>query len=198
MNAVVGVLALQGAFAKHLKMMQSLGVHCVEVRTAEELNECDGLIIPGGESTTMAKLLSKGDLWDPLRQFSSVKPIFGTCAGMILMANEVVGDFDYPSLGLLDITVRRNAYGRQTESFSSQIAVDLGKGLVDSFHGIFIRAPRLETWGSKMDILAKWEEVPVLIRKGLHLGASFHPELTNDPMIHRYFLDIVLERVGVL
>ncbi|MCC5832552.1 MAG: pyridoxal 5'-phosphate synthase glutaminase subunit PdxT [Chlamydiales bacterium] len=169
----MGVLALQGAFSKHCEMLARLGVPSLEVRTPDQLAIVDGLIIPGGESTTMWRL---NDL--PLKEFN--RPIFGTCAGMILMAR----------LGLLDVTVERNAYGRQCASFSTELTLYLDK--LHTMRAIFIRAPRVtEIHSPDVRLLA---DTPVLIRQGDYLASSFHPELTNDPAIHHYFIQICKEK----
>lgn len=173
MDGKIGVLALQGAFAKHCEMLTTLGVSSIEVRTKEQLDQVDGLIIPGGESTTMWRL---NEL--PLANFD--RPIFGTCAGMILMAR----------LGLLDVTVERNAYGRQCASFSTDLTVYLDQPY--TLHAIFIRAPRVRAIHSpQVQLLA---DTPVLIRQGDFLASAFHPELTNDPLIHHYFVQICREK----
>ncbi len=173
MDGKIGVLALQGAFAKHREMLEALGVESIEVRTKEDLSQVEGLIIPGGESTAM---LSLNDL--PLADFK--KPIFGTCAGMILMAH----------LGFLAVTVSRNAYGRQSHSFSTDLRVNLDKPT--TVHAIFIRAPRIEAIHSPdVQVLS---DKPVIIRQGDYLATAFHPELTNDTAIHHYFVQICKEK----
>lgn len=186
----IGVLALQGAFAKHVAMLRGLGVEAVEVRTKEDLQKCEALIIPGGESTAIARLLARGGLNEPLADFTQKHPVFGTCAGLILMAKEIVSE-PPPLLHCLAVTVERNAYGRQTESFQADIDLQLEGNKSSSFPALFIRAPRIRKWGSEIEILAKYADEPVLVKQGNYLGATFHPELTHNSAIHAYFLKIV-------
>ena len=186
----IGVLALQGVFAAHLDVLTSLGVDGRPVRLPVDLEGLDGLILPGGESTTMSNLLHSFDLLEPLRDFISAgHPVFGTCAGMILLSDRILdGRPDQIALSSIDIVVRRNGYGRQVESFETDIVVD---GLDSPFHAVFIRAPRIEEVGPNVDVLARHEDVPVLVRRGPVMAASFHPELTSDDRIHRLFADMV-------
>lgn len=186
----IGVMALQGAFGKHLSALSSLGVSSTAVRTPEELRKCDGLIIPGGESTTMAKQMSYIGLWKSIKSFAETRPVFGTCAGLILMAKEVTEITPYAPLGLFDVTVSRNAYGRQSDSFSSDITIQLPMDIPTSQKAIFIRAPRIESWGEGVEVLATLHEKPILIQQGLHIGASFHPELAESLEIHKYFAEL--------
>jgi 5'-phosphate synthase pdxT subunit len=185
----IGVLALQGAFGKHLQMVKSLGVEAVEVRNAKDLERCDALIIPGGESTTIRHLLKEEKLMEKLAAFGQEHPVFGTCAGLILMAKEIVPKGKDTQLGWLDITVERNAFGRQVESFQTNIELKLGKP--DSFPALFIRAPRIRTCSPQVEILATLENEPVLVRQGHFLGATFHPELTNNSSIHLFFINTI-------
>ena len=188
MVSKVGVLALQGAFREHREVLDALGVEVVEVRTPGELSALDALILPGGESTTMSKLLDSSGVREPLgRLLADGLPVFGTCAGMILLAREVVdGRPDQQSFGAIDIAVRRNAYGRQRDSFETDLLVDgLGGG---PFPGVFIRAPRIETVGERVEVLARHDDVPVLVRQGAVVVASFHPELSGDLRLHEWFL----------
>ena len=191
----VGVLALQGDFAAHTAMLQGCGAQVVEVRDAEALAQVDGLLIPGGESTTMSRLLERYDLWQPLQDASAQGlPLFGTCAGMILMAQGIAGatrNFEQKSLGALDIDVARNAYGRQADSFEAGLEVPALQeaGLGDEpLRALFIRAPRLERVGSGVQVLAAHEGEPVAVRKGARLAAAFHPELMGDDRLHRLWL----------
>lgn len=186
----VGVLALQGAFAKHVAMLRSLDVNAIEVRNSKDLESCDALIIPGGESTTIMKQLQFAELTEPLRRFAAANPIFGTCAGLILMSHEVISDEMHP-FGLLEIAVERNAFGRQAESFSAEIDLFLNPSQKTSFRALFIRAPRIRTYGEAIKVLASYEGEPILVQQGKHLGATFHPELTEDPTIHAYFLSLL-------
>lgn len=177
-NCVIGVLALQGAFAKHQELLEKVGAASLQVRTPDELSLCDGLILPGGESTSMAFHIQEKGLLDPLKTFAKTFPLFGTCAGMILMAQEGI-------LSLLSITVARNAYGRQKDSFLAPLKTTLSP---DTLQVPFIRAPRITKIHSpEVHVLAEWEGSPVLVQQGKHLAASFHPELTNHYQIHQYF-----------
>jgi 5'-phosphate synthase pdxT subunit len=180
----VGVLALQGDFQAHRRALERAGAEAVEVRTAGELEGVEGLIIPGGESTTMMKLLEEEKLLDPLRDFGKRRPIFGTCAGAILMARGV-GNPPQPSLGLMDIEVERNAYGRQLDS---RIAHLNAQGMDGGLEAVFIRAPIIRRVGKDAKVLASYESDPVLVEQGRHLAATFHPELTDDARIHLMFL----------
>ena len=184
----VGVLALQGAFREHREVLDALGVEAVELRTPAELGALDALILPGGESTTMSKLLDSSGVRAPLAELlAKGMPVFGTCAGMILLAREVVdGRPDQESFGAIDVAVRRNAYGRQRDSFEAPLAmVGLSGG---QFPGVFIRAPRIEAVGEGVEVLASHEDVPVLARQGTVWIASFHPELSSDLRLHEWFL----------
>ena len=192
----IGILALQGDFQKHGSHLVRLGIQPYYIRTPQELESIDGLIIPGGESTVMAKLLVEFGLGAVLeRRIQSGMPLFGTCAGLILMASEVAGRSQY-TLNALDVTVERNSYGRQIESFESKIYSDLLGDI--PMDGVFIRAPRIVRIGSSVEVLASFENDPILVRQGPNLAASFHPELTNNLKIHALFLEIVANRVEVL
>ena len=186
----VGILALQGDFEAHAKALQRSGAEPVFIRSAEELKSIDGLVIPGGESTTMLKLLNFMDLKEPLLEFSGEKPVFGTCAGAILLAQEVRNPAQ-ESLGLMDIDVDRNAYGRQIDSRVANIHPDAdfqrraGAGDVEA---VFIRAPIIRRTGPDVRVLAQYEGDPVLVEQGRHLVATFHPELTQDSRVHKLFL----------
>jgi len=184
----VGVLALQGAFASHAAMLGEAGATPIEVRRAHELAEVDALVMPGGESTTMSMLLDIAELSEPLAgRLADGMPVFGTCAGMILLAVEVLdGRSDQRSMGAIDLDVRRNGYGRQVDSFETELAVE---GFDDAFHGVFIRSPVVERIGPDVEVLAEVEGRPVLCRQGNVLVASFHPELAGDVRIHRRFLE---------
>ncbi len=186
----IGVLALQGDFAKHAEVLRSLDVEVQEIRKPQDLETCQGLIIPGGESTVMLRQLDFIQMRDALLDFARQKPIFGTCAGLILMSKQVQ-DFSLQPLQLLDITVERNAFGRQVESFQAFISLEFTSGYSKTFPAFFIRAPRIKKWGKNIQILAMWEGEPILVRQGHHLASSFHPELTNDPYIHQYFIEMI-------
>lgn len=184
----IGVLALQGAFQKHIEKLIALGVDHQEVRSNSDLKACDGLIIPGGESTTMAKLLKEFEMLENLYDFAESRPLFGTCAGLILMAKDVLEDPITP-LGFLDIAIERNAYGRQVDSFEGLLQLSLPAKT--QVCGTFIRAPRIAHVEDSVRVLASWEGHPVLVQQGHHLGASFHPELSDNLTIHQHFLDLV-------
>ncbi len=185
-----GVLASQGAFAEHITVLKKLGVEAIPVRLPRQLAGLDGLIIPGGESTTISKLMKDYNLVSGIKQLAAEgRPIFGTCAGMILLAKEIPGSTLEP-LGLMDISVRRNAFGRQNESFETDLYIPiLGK---QPFHGIFIRAPLIESVNGTTEVLARLDNgTAVAARQGNYLVTAFHPELTNDLRFHRYFLDMI-------
>ncbi len=191
----IGVLALQGDFSEHEASLRHLGVRARQVRTAEELRGLDGLIIPGGESTTFCRLMTDFRLYEPLRAFLRTgTPVWGTCAGMIMLAKEA-SDLDFQTLEAMDIAVLRNAYGRQVDSFEADIKV---KGIGDEpFHAVFIRAPVVDKVGPGVEVLATvrdektGHEAPVAVRERQFMATSFHPELTPDTRIHAYFVDMV-------
>ena len=177
----VGVLALQGDFHAHVRALVRAQAHPIEVRTARDLAACDGLIIPGGESTTMLKLIGLENLLEPLRAFGQTKPIFGTCAGAILLAKEVSRP-EQPSLALMDIAVERNAYGRQVDSRVATI--DAGS---EQMEAVFIRAPIIRKVGPGVNVLASYQGNPVWVEQGRHMATTFHPELGTNSYIHRCF-----------
>ena len=196
MGAVVGVLALQGAFRRHVEALGRLGVEAPEVRRPSQLDDIDALVIPGGESGTISMLLERGELFDPIaKRLADGMPAFGTCAGMILLGTEILGGRpDQRSFGAIDIAVRRNAYGRQVDSFDLPVAV---AGLDEPFDAAFIRAPVVERVGEGVDVLAVVDDRPVLCSSGPVLVASFHPELPassgrSDVRLHRLFLEEVM------
>ena len=180
----VGVLALQGAFREHARVLREAGADVVEVRLPRQLDGLDGLVIPGGESTTILRLASLYGLDEAIRSFPA--PVFGTCAGMILL--------DRAHLGLADLEVDRNAYGRQVASFEADLELD---GDERPFRGVFIRAPRVLDVGADVEVLAQLDGEPVLLRDGRVLVAAFHPELTDDSRIHERFLELVVEAMSV-
>ena len=184
---VVGVLALQGAFNSHTKVLNSIGVSTQEVRTPQDLVSVDALVMPGGESTTMSQLLESYELFEPIKKLiREGLPVFGTCAGMILLANKIIdGRDDQLSFGAIDIEVQRNAYGRQIDSFEADINV---KSFVSSFHAVFIRAPRIVKADGAVEILAEFGDDIVLAKQKNVLVASFHPELSPDKRIHEMFV----------
>ena len=185
----VGVLALQGAFARHSEVLTGLGAVPLEVRTPGDLDAVDAMVVPGGESTTMSMLLDSSGLRPSLAErLADGLPVLGTCAGMILLAVRVTdGRDDQRSFGAIDIDVRRNGYGRQVDSFEDQLSVT---GLDGPFHGVFIRAPVVERVGSDVEVLATVDGFPVLCREGAVLVSSFHPEMSGDGRIHERFLDL--------
>ena len=188
----IGVLALQGAFAEHIVMLQALGVETAEVRLPAQLDDLDGLIIPGGESTTIGKLAVMYNFMEPLRDFAATKAMWGTCAGMIFMAKEIgtVGTGrEQPLLGIMDIVVERNAFGRQVDSFEADLVVD---GFESPFPAVFIRAPKLiEAKGDARVIVRLEDGTAVAAQQGRWLVTSFHPELTGNGRFHEYFLKMV-------
>lgn len=196
----VGVLALQGSFEEHLDMLRSLGVNALEVRLPEQLNDLDGLILPGGESTTIGKLAVDFGLLEPLKAFGMKKAIWGTCAGAILLSRDARRA--QPLLELMDITVDRNAYGRQIDSFETELDIPALKTVSSNsapFNGVFIRAPLISRVGKEAETLAALPDGRVVAAQQGHLLATaFHPELTEDDRIHRYFIHLVLERTRSL
>ncbi|NQW34026.1 MAG: pyridoxal 5'-phosphate synthase glutaminase subunit PdxT [Acidimicrobiaceae bacterium] len=186
-SLVVGVLALQGAFSRHQDALTELGVATRQVRTPQDLEAVNALVMPGGESTTMSQLLESSEIFEPLaKRVEEGMAVFGTCAGMILLANKIIdGRDDQTPFGAIDIEVQRNAYGRQVDSFEADIDVD---SLESPFHAVFIRAPRIASLGSQVKVLAYCGEDVVLAQQNNILVASFHPELTNDIRLHELFL----------
>jgi 5'-phosphate synthase pdxT subunit len=180
----IGVLAVQGNFREHAAMLRRLGAEAVEVRKPEQLDGLDGLVVPGGESTAILRLIRLYGLEEAIESFPA--PVFGTCAGMILLARD--------HLGLVDLAVRRNAYGRQVASFEADLEL---AGEDESLRGVFIRAPRVAEHGPDVEVLAEHDGEPVLLRQGRYLVASFHPELTDDTRVHELFLEAVREEQGV-
>ncbi|MCY3832875.1 MAG: pyridoxal 5'-phosphate synthase glutaminase subunit PdxT [Chloroflexi bacterium] len=185
----IGVLALQGAFIEHIKMLRQLGVEAVEARLPQQLADLDGLIIPGGESTTIGKLAATYGLIEPLRRFAKTKPTWGTCAGMIFLAKDI-GIDEQPILGAMDITVDRNAFGRQIDSFETDLPI---AGLAgEPFHAVFIRAPVVTAVEPQVDVLGRLADGRIVaVRQGRLLATAFHPELTGDLRLHSYFCAIV-------
>ncbi|RMH69410.1 MAG: pyridoxal 5'-phosphate synthase glutaminase subunit PdxT [Gemmatimonadetes bacterium] len=183
----LGILALQGDFAKHAAMLKQLDVAYSLIKKPSDLAPCDGLIIPGGESTTMTILMHKYELYPAVTEFAQNYPVMGTCAGMIMVANQV-DDERVDPLHLINIKVLRNAYGRQIDSFTTMIELPF---LDDPspFQAVFIRAPQIETTGEGVMILLHWQDQPIMVRNETVLALAFHPELTRDPRIHRYFLE---------
>jgi len=194
----IGVLALQGAFVRHIRILEEIGAKAVQIRDKENLEDIDGLIIPGGESTTISKMLLRWSLMEPIMNYvKNGLPVFGTCAGLILLADKLIDWNHLPRIGGLDLTVTRNAYGRQIDSFEAQLEISIPNGPVLSpFTGVFIRAPRIEPseLGAEVEILSSFEEFPVLVRQNSILAASFHPELSGDIRLHCWFLECMVGR----
>ena len=189
----VGVLALQGAFARHAQVLVALRAAPVEVRCPADLADVDAMVLPGGESTTMSMLLDSSGLRQPVADcLTNGMPTFGTCAGMILLATRLAdGRYDQRPFGAIDLDVRRNGYGRQIDSFEKDLEVD---GLDEPFHGVFIRAPVVDRVGDDVEILATVDGVPVLCLQGTVMVSSFHPEMSGDARIHARFLDLAFSR----
>jgi pyridoxal 5'-phosphate synthase pdxT subunit len=189
----VGVLSLQGDVLEHLRALRDVGAHAVRVRKRGDLDEVDSLVIPGGESTTIGRLLEISGLLDPIRRrVAAGMPAFGTCAGLILLSRALSQPHTQPLIGGLDIQTRRNAFGRQVDSFEAKLHV---RGLDRPFHAVFIRAPWIEEVGPEVEVLAEVDDHPVLVMQGGVIGSAFHPELTDDRRLHRLFVDRVRARV---
>lgn len=188
----VGVLGLQGAVREHVHSIEACGAEAIVVKKVEQLDEADGLIIPGGESTTIRKLMDQYGFMKPLMEFAAKgKPMFGTCAGLILLAKQIVG-YDKHDLGLLDVTVERNSFGRQKDSFESELMIS---SLEDPFIGVFIRAPHIVEVGVNVEVLSEHNGRIVAAREGQFLGCSFHPELTDDHRFTALFINMIKEYV---
>lgn len=186
----IGVLALQGAFAEHIQMLTDLGVDAVEIRRVDQLQDLDGLIIPGGESTTIGKLAVEFGLLEPLKAFAAEKPVWGTCAGAIFLSRDAKRE--QPLLGVMDITVERNAFGRQVASFEIDLPVSVLEDAGSPFHAIFIRAPLIEAVQGEARVLAQLEDGRIVAaQQGNLLATSFHPELTGDNRFHKYFISMI-------
>ncbi|AST93946.1 pyridoxal 5'-phosphate synthase glutaminase subunit PdxT [Sutcliffiella cohnii] len=186
----IGVLGLQGAVREHIRSVEASGAEAVVIKKAEQLQEVDGLIMPGGESTTMRRLIDKYQFMEPLKQFAqSGKPMFGTCAGLILLAKNIVG-YSEPHIGVMDVTVERNSFGRQVDSFEAELTI---AGIANDFVGVFIRAPHIVEVGENVEVLCKHNGRIVAAKQDQFLGCSFHPELTEDHRITQYFVNMVKE-----
>ncbi|WP_440604712.1 pyridoxal 5'-phosphate synthase glutaminase subunit PdxT [Bacillus sp. GB_SG_008] len=186
----IGVLGLQGAVREHVRAIEASGAQAIVVKRTEQLEEVDGLILPGGESTTMRRLIDKYGFMEPLREFAKTeKPMFGTCAGMILLAKNLIG-YEESHIGAMDITVERNAFGRQKDSFEAALSM---KGVGEDFIGVFIRAPYVVDVEDHVEVLCTHEDRMVAVRQNHLLAASFHPELTDDHRVTAYFVQMVKE-----
>ena len=189
--ATIGVLALQGAVREHLRAVESSGVTAVEVKRVEQLDEIDGLILPGGESTAMRRLMDRNDFIPAIQAFGEQKkPIFGTCAGLILLAKAINGDENAAHLKLMDINVARNAFGRQVDSFETELDI---KGMAEDVNAVFIRAPYILDVGRDVEVLCEYDGKIVVAQQDHYLCASFHPELTDDNRVADYFVQMVEE-----
>ncbi len=187
----IGVLALQGAVREHVAAIQAGGAEAVVVKKAAQLEELDGLVLPGGESTAMRRLIDCADLLEPLRAFADAgKPVFGTCAGLVLLAKEIEGQ-EAAHLGVMDITVARNSFGRQVDSFEADLDIE---GIDEPFPAVFIRAPHIVRAGADVEVLCEYQGRIVLAKSGPFLGCSFHPELTGDHRLMQLFLDMIENR----
>ncbi|MDF2440132.1 MAG: pyridoxal 5-phosphate synthase pdxT subunit [Abditibacteriota bacterium] len=195
-SRTIGVLALQGDFQAHAEMLRECGVEAIEVRSADDLQRIDGLVIPGGESTTMSRLCDRYGLWEPLRaRVEGGMGVFGTCAGLIMLAKNISGgtrNFAQSTLGALDIDVARNAYGKQLDSFEANLDLkgmpqDASKAV--PLHAVFIRAPRIDRVGEGVEVLARHNDAPVVVRHQKCMGAAFHPEIAGDTRLHQLWLD---------
>lgn len=187
---IIGVSGIQGDFREHKWMIEKLGHETFVVRTPEELEKVDALIIPGGESTTMIRIMKRIGLFDALKEkILNGFPVYGTCAGLIVLAKEIE-NYPQESLGVIDIKVMRNAYGRQVDSFDEMVEI---KGFDKPFKAVFIRAPRVDDWGPEVEVLSMLDNHPIMLRQKNVLVTSFHPELTDDTRVHEYFLRMVQE-----
>jgi len=191
---IVGILSLQGDYQRHRTVLNSLGVHNVLVRSLDDLPKCQALILPGGESTTISMQIDSNGLRSGLQEFSKNNPIFGTCAGMIILSS-AKDEPNMTPLSIMDFKINRNAWGRQIDSFSADIALSFDQ--FNTFNALFIRAPRATCVPDSLEILASYNNEPVLITDGMHLASSFHPELGDDFRIHKFFIDKVNEKISV-
>jgi len=180
----IGVLAIQGNYDMHSAILEQLGIEPILVRYPYQLDTLEGLVIPGGESTTMTKLMNRIDLFSPIKSFANYYPVLGTCAGLILMSEEVV-DTELDTLGLLDVQIERNGYGRQIYSNTINVHVDLNN-INYSLPASFIRAPRIISYGQSVNVLAMYDDTPIVVKNDRHMGISFHPELDNISILHEY------------
>ena len=183
---MIGILAMQGAVQPHRAKFSKLGIETLAVRYEAELSHCQGLVLPGGESSTVLKLLHDYGLWEPLIEFSDSKPVWGVCAGAILMADRVANP-SQEALGLLPVSVERNAYGRQNESFITSVPLSIPGKTSELSEAVFIRAPKITEWDQSLTVLATYEGLPVALQDGRHLMTTFHPELSNSTVLHHHF-----------
>ena len=181
---MIGVLALQGDYSKHLEILEKLKISSCEIRYPHQLNEINGLVIPGGESTTMTDLIERNDLHNNIITFSNKNPILGTCAGLIMMSRSV-NDTRVKSLNILDIEVDRNAYGRQVNSFTDKLSISI-EGISKNITATFIRAPKINNMGKEIEIISSYKNEPVAVKQGIHMGLAFHPELDGITLFHDF------------
>ena len=185
---IIGVLSLQGAYLKHMEILNKLDIKSISIRYKEDLRNIDALIIPGGESTALTKLINSQNLYKALSDFIDNKPVYGTCAGLILLSKKINNNEKVKSFKKLDITAERNGWGRQVHSFTKDIALNISK---DSFKGIFIRAPKISSFKKNVEVLSSIGNSPVMIKQDKILATTFHPELSDDTRIHEYFIEMV-------
>ena len=190
---IIGVLALQGAFQKHIDMLNCMQISTKKVRYSADFSKIDALIIPGGESTTLSNLIVNENLSKIILEFISKKPVFGTCAGLILLSNKSQNNTKVLSLESLDIKVERNGWGRQVDSFETMINLNIDSNESFNFNGVFIRAPKIISCNAPTKVLSSLNGFPIMVRKGMILATTFHPELTDDLRIHKYFIDMIKE-----
>ena len=190
---IIGVLALQGAFQKHIDMLNRLKVSTEKVRYSSDFTDIDALIIPGGESTTLSKLIINENLFKIILEFTSKKPVFGTCAGLILLSKKTQNNTKIISFKALDVKVERNGWGRQINSFETTVNLKIDNDESCNFNGMFIRAPKIISCDGSTKVLSSLNGSPVMVRDGMTLGTTFHPELTDDLKIHEYFINMIKE-----
>ena len=184
----IGVLSLQGAYLKHMEILDRLKISSLPVRYKKDLDDIDALIIPGGESTALTKLIESQSLYEALSKFIDNKPVYGTCAGLILLSKKIDENKKVKPFKKLDITTKRNGWGSQVHSFTKQISLNISK---KSFKGVFIRAPKISNFGSDVEVLSSIDESPIMVKQNKILATTFHPELSNDTRIHEYFINMV-------
>ena len=188
---MIGVLGLQGSYQMHSNILSAIGINSILVKSEFDLKQCEGLIIPGGESTTISKLMVRYGLIDPIKNFAEKRSVFGTCAGLILMSS--YDNDNIESLNILeDVEILRNGWGRQINSFTKNVDIKI-KSNIEKFRATFIRAPKIEKVTNSTNIISSIDNNPIMIRQGIHIGTTFHPEMHGDPLVHKYFANIVYE-----
>ena len=186
----VGVLCLQGGYQKHIQILSEIGVKAKKVRYEDDLENIDGLILPGGESSTLSKLIEKQNLYGKILKYLKEKPVYGTCAGLILMSNNIANNSSVKTFNALDLTVSKNGWGRQVDSFIEDIKIDMFN---EKFKAVFIRAPKIVKSSSSLEVLSSFMDTPIMVKSEKLLATTFHPELTQDTRIHEYFIDMIKE-----